>query len=75
MSNHFLARIHDHITNQIENTLCEKARIDALCVIERFLNMNIKPKLPKRFRQNFPGINLACSVNESSPSDRPSDDI
>lgn len=26
MSNHFLTQIHDHITRQIESTLCEKAK-------------------------------------------------
>ena len=43
-------------------------RIDALCEIESFLEKNLKPKLPKRLRQNFSGKNRICAVDTSLSS-------
>ena len=81
MSHNFLFDTYEFIEERLEDIKQEllnngadsismqyaAGRIDALCVIERFLNMNIKPKLPKRLRRNIPGKNLVCTASESSP--------
>ena len=61
-----LEHIHQELEeNAVGNTNRQyfAGRIDALCEIERFLERNIKPKLPKRLRQNFSIKNRICSVD------------
>jgi len=50
------------VKNAVDNTSRQyvAGRMDALCEIESFLERYIKPKLPKRLRQNFSGKNRVC---------------
>ena len=61
------------VKNAVDNTNRQyiAGRIDALCEIESFLERNIKPKLPKRLRQNFSSKNRVCSIDAPLSSDDP----
>ena len=65
------------VKNAVDNTNRQyvAGRIDGLCAIESFLERNIKPKLPKRLRQNFSSKNRVCSVDAPLSSNSPINDL
>ena len=65
------------VKNAVDNTNRQyvAGRIEALCEIESYLERNIKPKLPKRLRQNFSSKNRVCSLDAPLWSDYPINDL
>jgi len=76
MSHNFLFDTYDFLDQQLEDIKQElsnntadnrsrqyaSGRMDALCEVESFLDMFIKPKLPKRLQRNV--SRKICTMNQ-----------